>query len=257
MVQYSGVNVTFTVRGTTKDYNYEAGNSYEVSKFKVKAPADSAILVKGFTLTNIAATKVDVERYLDKLTVTADGKDLKAKYNISKSDRDQIVISFDDVEVAAKKNVEFVVSMSFNEDFEDYSKSIQYSIKEEVNFSAVDAKTESRVQPDLTGITWPVYNFLGGKVKLSNTKVGNVEAAYGSVDVKVAEGSISTTEALKGTFTIYAKNNPVRTGMVNGAVKAVSAINAMRVTIAGEEYEVTAPVIYTETEYDNLTSKKK
>ena len=248
MVDYKGVDVTFTVRWTTKDYNYEAGNSYEVSKFKVKAPADSAILVNGFTLTNTGTDLVDVERYLDKVVVKADGKDLKAKYNVNRNK--QLVVSFDDVEVAAKKNVEFTVEMSFNSDFEDYGKTIQYAIAETTDFNAVDAKTESRVKPDLSGITWPVYNFLGGKVKLSNVKVGNVDAAYGAVDVKVAEGSVSTTEALRGTFTIYAKASKV----VKKDNKLVTPIESMKVTIAGEEYEVSAPTVY---EYVAGTDYKK
>ena len=211
MVSYNGVDVTFVVRPTTKDYNYVAGETYEVSKFKVKAPADSAILVRGFTLTNTGSDKVDIERYLDRLTLTVDGKNLKSSYNISKSDRDSVVISFSDVEVAAKKSVEFVVSMSFNEDFADYGKSINLVIAEPEHFSAIDAKTESRVKPATSGITWPTYNFLGGKVKLSNVKVGNVDAAYGALNIKVAEGSISTTEALRGTFTIYVTTGTIKT----------------------------------------------
>ena len=248
MVEYAGVDVTFVVRWTTKDYNYEAGNSYEVSKFKVKAPADSAVLVNGFTLTNTGTDLVDVERYLDKVVVKADGKDLKAKYNVNRDK--QLVVSFDNVEVAAKKNVEFTVEMSFNSDFEDYGKTIQYAIAKTTDFNAVDAKTESRVKPDLSGITWPVYNFLGGKVKLSNVKVGNVDAAYGAVDIKVAEGSISTTEALRGTFTIYAKASKV----VTKDNKLVTPIESMKVTIAGEEYEVSAPTVY---EYVAGTDYKK
>jgi hypothetical protein len=31
------------------------------------------------------------------------------------------------------------------------------------------------------------YTFKGGKVKLTNTKLGNVEAAYNSTDVVIAE----------------------------------------------------------------------
>jgi len=234
MVAYQGATVTFIVRGTNKDYNYEAGEAYEVSKFKVKAPADSAILVRGFTLTNKATSKVDVEEYLDEAVVLVDGKEIKADYSVNRDE--QLVIAFDDVEVAAKQSVEFVVKASFADDFDDYGNSIKYAIDVESDFSAVDAKTESRVKPEVAGISWPTYKFLGGKVKLSNVKVGAQDAAYGSEDVKIAEWTLSTTEALKGSFTIYATN----------AVKKVSdeyyaAIESMKVTIAGEEYEVNAP----------------
>ena len=50
-VVYNGSRVVLTAKGTEKSYNYEAGESYEISRFKVKAADSSALLVKGFTLT--------------------------------------------------------------------------------------------------------------------------------------------------------------------------------------------------------------
>jgi hypothetical protein len=236
MVSYSGAVVTLSTRASTKDYNYEAGKSYEVAKFKVQAPADSAVVVNGFSLVNEStqtAGKVDVERYLDDLVVSVDGKAIKAKYSV---DRDaKVTISFDGVEVAAKKKAEFAVSMSFNEDFDDYGKYITYAVND-TDFNGYDSKTESRVKVTPAKLTMTEYHFLGGKVKFSNVKLGNVDAGYGAVDVKIAEGSVSTSEALRGTLTIYAKDAVYVSGNV-----AYTAIETMKLSINGEEYEVTAP----------------
>jgi hypothetical protein len=52
VVTYDGADLILTVRGSAKTYNYKAGESYEVAKFKLKAPTDSAINVRSFTLTD-------------------------------------------------------------------------------------------------------------------------------------------------------------------------------------------------------------
>ena len=248
MVSYSGATVTLSTRksATAKDYNYEAGKSYEVAKFKVKAPADSAIRVSGFSLVNEYATandRVDVERFLEKVTVTVDGEAVKAKYSV---DRDaKVSVSFDAIEVAAKKSIEFVVSESFAEDFDQYDKYIEYTIYSN-DFNAIDSKTESRVQVNVTNLPLTAYHFLGGKVKLSNVKVWNVDAAYGSTNVKIAEWSISTSEALRGTFSLYAKNSTLFSG-----AKGYSAIDTMKISIAGEEYDTPTRFYSFETFTDN------
>jgi len=75
MVAYSGAQVTLSTRASSKDYNYVAGEAFEVAKFKAQAPADSAVTVRGFSLVNEYATandRVDVERYLEDVVVTAD-----------------------------------------------------------------------------------------------------------------------------------------------------------------------------------------
>ena len=154
-----------------------------------------------------------------------------------------MVISFNDVEIAAKKKAEFIVSMSFNDDFDSYGKKLQYTLKKDEDFNAIDSKTESRVKPARPD-SWPTYTFNGGKVKLTNTKVGAVDAAYGSEDVKIAEWNVTTSEALRWTFTIYAQGaNVAKLATVNGTQKVVSAISSIEVSIAGDEYEVTAPAI--------------
>jgi hypothetical protein len=53
IIAYTGSEVTISAKGNKKDYNYEEGDFYEVSRLKVAA-SNAAILVNGFTLTNIA-----------------------------------------------------------------------------------------------------------------------------------------------------------------------------------------------------------
>jgi hypothetical protein len=206
MMEYSGASVSITARPTTKDYNWEAGESYEISKFKVKAPADSSILVKGFTLST-SAGMVDIRKYLDGAEVTIDGKSVSSSWEVNKDD--QLVISLKkDVEVAAKANVEVVVKATLTEDFDDYGKSLTLSIAKTADFNAIDSKTESRVSIPAGSLatSWPTYNFKGGKVKLTNTRLGNVDGAQNSEDIVVAEGSIKVSEDIKGTLYVRVRN---------------------------------------------------
>jgi hypothetical protein len=46
LVNYDGSAVEFSDRNSDKTYNWEAGELYEVAKFRVKAPSDAAILVR-------------------------------------------------------------------------------------------------------------------------------------------------------------------------------------------------------------------
>ena len=135
MVNYDGASISIEAKGTAKNYNYEAEESYEVARFKVNAGA-SAVYVKGFTLTNKASSPVDVAEFLDKVTVLADGEEVKAKYSVNKDN--QLVISFDEVEIASKKSATFVVNMSFADDFDDYGRSIQYAIEKTTDIGCND-----------------------------------------------------------------------------------------------------------------------
>jgi hypothetical protein len=144
VVGYYSEEVTVEIKGTAKDYNYEEGKSYEVARLKVKA-GNSAINVKGFTLTN--ASGLDVGEFLDELTVTAEGKDVKGlKYSVNKDD--ELVISFDEVKIDINKNATFVISASFKE-FDDYGETIAYYIAEPADVNAVEVKNGSRVQLNL------------------------------------------------------------------------------------------------------------
>jgi hypothetical protein len=159
MMEYSGATVTLTARGTTKEYNWESGKLYEIAKFKVKAPTDSSILVKGFTLSNVSTTNnVDIRKYLDNAEVTVDGDKVSISYEVNKDD--QLVVSFKkEVEIAAKDNIEFTVSASLSDDFNNYGNVIKLNIAESSDFNATDSKTNSRVTIDSLPTAWPAYTF--------------------------------------------------------------------------------------------------
>ena len=208
VVGYYSEEVTVEIKGTAKDYNYEEGKSYEVARLKVKA-GNSAINVKGFTLTN--ASGLDVGEFLDELTVTAEGKDVKGlKYSVNKDD--ELVISFDEVKIDINKNATFVISASFKE-FDDYGETIAYYIAETADVNAVEVKNGSRVQLNLAA-AWKdkakAHKFAGGKIKIVNKKLGNVDAAQGSEDIVVAEWNITVSEAIsKLSFDITVNNTGV------------------------------------------------
>ena len=236
-VSYDGSKVEFSIRQwATKDYSWEAGKSYEVAKFRVKAPADSAILVKGFTLTDKKSNVIDADKYAKDVTVTFNGKEVDGvKWNINKDD--ELVVSFDEVEVAGKETATIAVNMSFSEDFENFGALkwiVQYRIKNISNFNAVDKKTGTRIGEDATNdlasiaAKWTTYQFNGGKVKITGSKLGTVNAAAGSTNVKVAEWEITVTEALRGSAEVAAKTTTIA-GMIDG----------IRLVINGEEYDGT------------------
>jgi len=233
LVNYDGSKVEFSSRNpSTKDYSYEAGEMYEVAKFRVKAPSDAAILVKGFTLSDhLTGGNIDAWKYASKVKVTIDGKEVDGlKWNINKDD--ELVVSFDNIEISAKQTSTFAVSMSFNDDFDQFGYSIQYEIAGMEKFNAVDKKTESRVSPaDGKGpaaVTWTVYTVKGGKIKLSGTKLWTVSAAAGATNVLVAQWEITVSEALRGTASI----NVTSTGKAK--------IDEIRLVINGEEYDGTS-----------------
>ena len=236
VVEYSGANLTFTIRNTEKTHNIESGKSYEISKFKVKAPSDSSILVNGFTLTNSGGVSLD--KYAKDIEVTVAGEEEKVTWSVNKDD--ELVIAFKDkVEIEAKANAEFVVKASFSDDFDEYNKSIQLYLDEASDFSATDSKTESRVTVDkavlwsANATKWPVYKIAGGKVKLTNTKLGNVDASQNSTDVVVAEGKITVPETIKGNLTIKVNG----TDTINSQTGIQYMVEAMRLKVGGDEYE--------------------
>ncbi len=233
LVNYAGSKVQFSTRNSAeKTYNFEAGKLYEVVKFRVKAPSDAAILIKGFTLTE-DDNNLEADKYAKEVTVTVNGKEVKGlKWNINKDD--ELVVSFDEIEVAGKETATIAVNMSFNEEFDNFGKASTYYISKLSNFNAIDKKTESRVsQADgytIEGIQkhaanwWTTYIFNGGKIKIAGTKLGTVNAAAGASNVKVAEGNITITEPLRGSARVKVKSN-------------AAAIDEIRLVIDGEEYD--------------------
>jgi len=221
VVGYSSEEVFVEIKGTAKDYNYEEGKSYEVARLKVKA-GNSAINVKGLTLTN--ASGLDVGEFLDELTVTSEGKDVKGlKYSVNKDD--ELVISFDEVKIDINKNATFVISASFKE-FDDYEETIAYYIAETADVNAVEVKNGSRVKLNIEAAgktNAKAHKFAGGKIKIVNKKLGNVDAAQGSEDIVVAEWNITVSEAIsKLSFDITVNN---------------TGVESLKFVINGDEYE--------------------
>jgi hypothetical protein len=179
VIGYDASEVTLELKGSDKNYNYEDGKSYEIARLKVKA-GNADMIVKGFTLTN--AGKVDMKESLDELTIKVDSDKVSAKYSVNKDD--ELVVTFsEDVEILMNKNKTFVLEASFK-DFDDYGESVEYYINDAASdFNAVESKNNSRVQViNAAGKTssHTVYTFNGGKIKLSNKKLGNIDAAQGS-----------------------------------------------------------------------------
>ena len=137
MVTYAGSSVTVALKGTDgKNYNYEEGESYEVARLKVTA-GTSIIYVRGFTLTNSGT--LDMDEYLDELTVTADGEDVAGlKYSVNKDD--QLVVSFDEISVDMTKSVLFTVYASLR-DFDDYGADVAYYLDSDSDINAIEKKT--------------------------------------------------------------------------------------------------------------------
>jgi archaellum component FlaG (FlaF/FlaG flagellin family) len=120
----------------------------------------------------------------DSIEVTVDGDVVKANADITK--KEELTISFKNpVEISAKQKVEVIVTTKLNSDFEDYGKTVQLVLKNESDLSAND-KNNARVTVD-KNTNFVKYIINGGKVKISSTKLGNIEAAINSTDVKLAE----------------------------------------------------------------------
>ena len=224
MVEYAGVKVTLSSRGWQEDHNFEAGKLFEVAKFNVKAPGDSAINVYGFTLTNNANPTVDVERFFDRAVVKVNSDTVNADISVNRDD--QVVVAFNKaVLIPAKDKTEFVVELAMTEDFNDYGQRVQYKIDvAEGDIGMRDVKNVVRTQI-VDNQNPKDYFFNGGKVRLTYNKLGAVEYAVDSVDGKIAEGNITVGEAIKWNLKVT---------MV-GAAK--DDIQAMRLLVAGDEYE--------------------
>ena len=232
VVSYNGTQAKVTAKWGTKEYNYEAGESYEVSKFKVKAPDDSAIKISGFTLTD--AGNLKIYDYFDEIEVLVAGEAVKATTNVNKDE--ELTVSFKNaVEIAAKASTEFVVNVTLNDEFDEYGKNVVLSLKNVSDLSATD-KNNARITVDKSAANWLTYTFLGGKVRLTNTKLGNVEAAVNSTDILIASGEISVGEAIEGSVTVTFGGASF-TNAASATLYPAEAIEAIRLVISGEEYD--------------------
>jgi hypothetical protein len=122
----------------------------------------------------------------------------------------ELVVSFDDVEIAINKNAQFVTSIAM-ENFDDYGYVARLVLKTSGDFKAIEKKTGSRVSVKNgdtleTAENWKTYKFNGSKIKFTNTKLSStIDAAQGSSDVVVAKGKVAIGEDIKiAGFTIVA-----------------------------------------------------
>ncbi len=240
IVSYDGTKVVFTVRWGSDTYNYAEWESYEVAKFKVRAADDSAIVVNGFTLKNVAESlKLDVEDYLADVEVYVDDEEVKGvKYS---TDKDELTVSFNDVDVAAKESATFSVNIELSQ-LEDYGQHIQYSLQWISDFRAVEKKTGARISSDsFKDQAWSAivlkmkdYTFAGGKVRINNEKLGAVDAAIDATDVLVARWEIEVSEAIEGDLSIIATVK-----QWSNSVAVDKVIERIVIDVAGEEYEGT------------------
>ena len=262
VVLYDGTEAKVTARWGSKEYNWEASESYEVSKFKFKAPDDSAILVKGFTLTNEESEDadeddvlMDVYDFLDagEVEVTVAGKSVKATTSLNKEE--ELAISFKNpVEIAAKANVEFVVTAKLNSDFDEYGEYIHFVIAKSSDISATDKNWARITVAWYNSANYLRYYFLGGKVKLTNNKLGNIDASINSTDIQIADGSITVAEAVEGDVYLTVSSNTAFAACSDTTYTTqqtcetaeetwtahlypVEAIESIRLVIAGDEYD--------------------
>ena len=206
IVDYTVGGLIVSANGTLKKYNYEAGESYEIARFKLKA-GNAAISLNGFTLVN--GGNLSADEFIDNLVVTVEGEKVNGlKYSFNKDD--ELVVSFDEVKIDIRKNVTVVVSASFNEEFDEYGNIIAYIINDTDDVNATETKTSARVE--VTGNAnlqnpsynedgaddwrFPAYKFNGSKIKLSGTKLGNIDAAQGAEGIVIAEWEITLGEPI-------------------------------------------------------------
>ena len=231
LVAYDGAEVTVSVKGNAKEYNYEEGELYEVSRLKVKAGA-SILALNGVTLTNYGTasgttyTTLELDEFVSKVKVTADGKEVSGlKWNVTKDN--EIVLSWDTIEVAINKDVQLIVSVAM-EDLDEFGKVVRLVLKDTGDLNATEKKTGARVSvvaPDSTADAWKVYTFNGSKIKFTNTKLSStIDAAQWSEDVVIAKGSVTVGEEVKLSELVL-------------TASAGGIIEDMTMTIAGESYD--------------------
>jgi hypothetical protein len=100
------------------------------------------------------------------------------------------------LEIAAKAQVEVIVSASFNDDFEDYGNTVMLKIEKPSDLSATD-KNNARITVNTASAKWVEYVINGGKVRITTTKLGNVDASINSTDILIASGYITVGEDLE------------------------------------------------------------
>jgi hypothetical protein len=133
---------------------------------------------------------------VDDVEVSIDGKDVKASVSINK-DQEMTVSLKETLEISAKAQAEVIISTKFNSDLENYGRTIYLKIAKTSDVSATD-KNNARITVDnTTSAKWVEYTINGGEVKITNTKLGNVEASINSTDILIASGYITVSEDIE------------------------------------------------------------
>lgn len=176
--------------------------------------------------SKVSYSALDLDEFVSNVKVTADGKEVSGlKYSISKDN--ELVLSWNTIEVAINKDVQLVVSVAL-EGLDEFGKNIRLVLDETADLNAVEKKTGARVSvvaPKANDYSWKVYTFNGSKIKFSNTKISSiVDAAQGSEDVVVAKGTVTIGEEVKISELVF-------------NVDEANVIEDMTLTIAGESYD--------------------
>ena len=231
-VDYSGnwVQVEFKGKTTDTTYNYEAWKFYDVAKMRVYA-TKAAVSINGFKLTSLG--NLDLDDNVDEVEVLADGKVLKnVKFSVK---NDELNISFDSQEIAINKNVTFTVRIALTDEFEDFTNTVRFWLEETTDLYVTETKNKVRVdvKPKVNNDSFYMpakYIFNWAKITLTNTKLDKtIDAAQGSDDVKIAEGTIKI-----GGQAIRIKNLFLKPADHEDDITSVSLV------INGDEYEATA-----------------
>ena len=239
IVTYDAAKISLDDKGSEKDYNYEDGESYEVAKLKVKA-GTSALEVNGFNLTNVYQwEKLDLEDFISDVTVEVAGKELKGvSYTI---DDDELNVTFNSYEIAAKENATFSINVTLK-DFDEYGQGVEFVVKASSDAKITEKKTWARVSVTLPhaadandvaiAAKWSdAHQFVGSKIKLTSNKLGSVDAAQGSDDVVVLDWEIEIAESLdKLTFVVTGTYEGLATGYNK------NPIDEMTLVVGNDEY---------------------
>jgi hypothetical protein len=146
------------------------------------------------------------------------------KWNVTKDN--EVVLSWDTIEVAINKDVQLVVSVAM-ENLDEFQKVVRLVLDSAGDLNATEKKTGARVSvvaPAKTENSWKVYTFNGSKIKFTNTKLSStIDAAQGAEDVVIAKGNVTVGEEVKISELVFKADTGV--------------IEDMSLTIAGETYD--------------------
>jgi ATP-dependent protease Clp ATPase subunit len=85
---------------------------------------------------------LDLDEFVSKVKVTADGKEVEGlKYNVTKDN--ELVLNWDTIEVAINKDVQIAVSIAMD-NLDEFGKVVRLTLKETGDLNATEKKTGAR-----------------------------------------------------------------------------------------------------------------